>query len=238
MAAALARSHVPTVADGYARLPFLGQLPDRVREAVLDRAVTRTLTRGSAAFWQGESMRLLPVVLAGHGKLMRNSAAGREVVMDFVGPGAAPCWAEILGDSVVPMSFVAVEDCVVAFLPLAPIRHCISTDVRSTLAYAELIASDHRVLTQQLSETRAPSVPARLGGLLLYLLDRRSEPGSRWIPIRLTRQDLADAAGTTVETAIRLMRKWEKAGLLETRRDGIHIKDLDGLREVADGGDA
>ena len=233
--AAVTPSPLPT---GYDKLRLLGALPPRVKDAALDRAITRKLSRGTPVFWQGERLRMLPVVLEGHGKLMRNTPGGREVVVDFVGPGGAPCWPEILGDAPLPVSFIAVEKCVVAFLPIAPIRHCISTDIRSALAYADLVSSDHRNLLQQLTETRAPSVPARLAGLLLFLLDRRGVPAEGWIPIRLSRQDLADAAGTTVETAIRLMRKWEKAELVETHREGVLIKDVNRFRDVADGSDS
>ena len=236
MAHALAQTS--TTPSGYDKLRLLNALPSRVRAAAVDRAITRKLNRGTAVFWQGERLRMLPVVLEGHGKLMRNTPGGREVVVDFVGPGGAPCWAEILGDAPLPVSFIAVEKCTVAFLPIAPVRHCISTDIRSALAYADMVSSDHRNLLQQLTETRAPSVPARLAGLLLFLLERRGDMSTGWIPIRLSRQDLADAAGTTVETAIRLMRKWEKADLVETHREGVLIKDLNRFRDVADGSDS
>lgn len=236
MAHALATQPCPAP-TGFDQLSLVASLPGRVRAAAIDRSVTRTLSRGTAVFWQGEHLRLLPVVLEGHGKLVRNTAGGREVVVDFVGPGGAPCWPEILGAAPLPVSFIAVEPCMVGFLPIAPICHCISSDVRSALAYADLVSSDHRALLHQLTETRAPSVPARLAGLLLFLLDRRGDASAGWIPIRLSRQDLADAAGTTVETAIRLMRKWEKAELLETHREGVLIRDVARFRDVADGTD-
>ncbi|MCO4773055.1 MAG: Crp/Fnr family transcriptional regulator [Deltaproteobacteria bacterium] len=235
MAHALEQTRPFPPASGYDKLPFLEALPPRVRAATLDRAVTRRLKRGQAAFWQGEKIRLLPVVLEGHAKLIRNTAGGREVVIDFAGPGTPICWPEILGDAPLTLSFVAVEDCIISFLPIAPVRHCVSSDVRSSLAYAELVTTAHREMLQQLSATRAASVPARLGGLLMFLLERRGDMTTGWIPIRLSRQDLADAAGTTVETVIRLMRKWEKAGVLETHRAGVRILDQMVLTGAADG---
>jgi len=235
MAHALNQTRPFPPATGYDRLPFLDALPDRVRSATLDRSITRRLKRGQAAFWQGERQTRLPMVLEGHGKLIRNTAEGREVVIDFAGPGMPICWPEILGDAALSLSFVAVEDCLISFLPIAPVRHCISSDVRTALAYAELVTHERREFLQQLSATRAASVPARLGGLLLFLLERRGDAHTGLIPIRLSRQDLADAAGTTVETVIRLMRKWEKAGVLETHRDGIQILSSSVLAGSANG---
>ncbi|MGE0002488.1 MAG: Crp/Fnr family transcriptional regulator [Fimbriimonadaceae bacterium] len=50
------------------------------------------------------------------------------------------------------------------------------------------------------------------------------------LEVPLTRQDIADLAHTTVETAIRTLRSWEKAGYLATHERQISILDLGGLR--------
>jgi CRP/FNR family transcriptional regulator len=51
------------------------------------------------------------------------------------------------------------------------------------------------------------------------------------ITVPLSRQDVADMAGTVVETAIRTMSKFQKQGLIETREG--HIVLLDPHRLVA-----
>lgn len=43
------------------------------------------------------------------------------------------------------------------------------------------------------------------------------------IPVRLTRQELADLTGTTVETCIRIMSRWKKSGEVETRDKGFWL---------------
>ncbi len=217
------------------RFAFTRALPDRVRAAVEDRAVVRKFTRNTPVFWQGDRLKHLPLIIEGHLKLMRNTEGGREVVVDIVGPGDTPCWQETLGDAAAAFSMIALEDCRIAQLPVTPIRHCISSDPRSALAWAEAVGEQYRGLLAQVAATRAPSVPSRLGGLLLDLLDRHGNRRTGEIPMRLTRQDLADAAGTTVETAIRLMRKWEKAGLVETERDCLHVRNRSALQDAADG---
>ena len=220
-----------------ARFPIIAALPERVRMAVEDRAVVRKYTRNTPVFWQGDKLRNLPLVVDGHLKLMRNTEGGREVVVDVVGPGETPCWPETLTDSSAQFTLVALEDVRIAQLPITPLRHCISSDPRSAVAWANHMSRQQRALLHQVASTRAPSVPARLGGLLLHLLHRYGDTRAGIVPIRLTRQDLADATGTTVETAIRLMRKWEKAGVVETRRDSIRVLDFTRLQLAADGAD-
>ncbi len=52
----------------------------------------------------------------------------------------------------------------------------------------------------------------------------------------LTRQDVADMTGTTVETAIRVMSKFRRAELIKTRRGKVVLVDLDALQDIADSG--
>jgi CRP/FNR family transcriptional regulator len=59
----------------------------------------------------------------------------------------------------------------------------------------------------------------------------RLEDGSVRISVPLSRQDIADMAGTVIETAIRALSKFQKQGLIETQ-DG-HIILLQAHRLVA-----
>ena len=52
------------------------------------------------------------------------------------------------------------------------------------------------------------------------------------LPIRLSRQELADLAGTTLETAIRIFSRWHKAGVLETVADGFLLLDRAALERA------
>jgi CRP-like cAMP-binding protein len=80
-------------------------------------------------------------------------------------------------------------------------------------------------------------VEARLAAALLRVAERE---GTRrkdevTLPFHLTRQSLADMTGTTVETAIRVVRRWLKAGLLVDEGGRLVLGDLEGLRALAEG---
>jgi CRP/FNR family transcriptional regulator len=51
--------------------------------------------------------------------------------------------------------------------------------------------------------------------------------------MRLTKQDVADMVGTTVETSIRTFSKFKKEGLLSDTDGKILIKDRKGLSELS-----
>ncbi|CAG1772805.1 partial Transcriptional activatory protein AadR, partial [uncultured bacterium] len=56
------------------------------------------------------------------------------------------------------------------------------------------------------------------------------------IKLPLSRQDLADMTGTTIETAIRIMSKFRKEGLALTEPGGyIVVTDCDRMRALSAG---
>ena len=52
------------------------------------------------------------------------------------------------------------------------------------------------------------------------------------VTMRLSRQDIADLCGTTVESSIRTMRRFETDGLLKTSAGSILIRDLEALEDL------
>ncbi|HEY6146552.1 MAG TPA: Crp/Fnr family transcriptional regulator, partial [Thermoanaerobaculia bacterium] len=79
------------------------------------------------------------------------------------------------------------------------------------------------------------SVEYRCARLFETLASRIGQPrdGGVFVPLPLSRQEIADLTGTTVETAIRIMSRWQKSGLVETGRKGFLILDPAALREIA-----
>ena len=80
---------------------------------------------------------------------------------------------------------------------------------------------------------------ARLAAALLRLAKREGKrdekTGAVALPLRLSRQSLADMTGTTVETAIRTVSRWLKDGLLVDEGGQLVLTDLDAFSDLAEG---
>jgi CRP/FNR family transcriptional regulator len=81
-------------------------------------------------------------------------------------------------------------------------------------------------LTRRLAE-RSSRVEYRVARLFLTLADRvgRPEKDGIVVPVSLSRQEIADMVGTTQETAIRIMSRWGKDGIVVTTDAGFVIPD-------------
>ena len=89
-------------------------------------------------------------------------------------------------------------------------------------------------LAQRIAEVSGARVETRFAHLFLKLADRVGRPrdGAVFIPMALSRQELADLTGTTIETCIRLMSRWGKEGVVETEKDGFVLVDRSALEEL------
>ncbi|MDE2491141.1 MAG: Crp/Fnr family transcriptional regulator [Elusimicrobia bacterium] len=81
--------------------------------------------------------------------------------------------------------------------------------------------------SQSLRALAAAPARARLPRILLWLCDKLGPD------IPLTRRALAEAAGVTTETAIRLLSPLEKSGVIRTRRGVVTVRDARRLSELA-----
>jgi CRP/FNR family transcriptional regulator len=91
-------------------------------------------------------------------------------------------------------------------------------------------------LTRRIPEVAGGRVETRLAHLFLKLADRMGEPRpeGRLVALSLTRQELADLTGTTIETCIRVMSRWGREGIVSTVSEGFLVKDLPALRRLVE----
>jgi len=90
-------------------------------------------------------------------------------------------------------------------------------------------------LTNRLANLSGARVEERVARLFLQKLDElgRPERGGHFLPLALTRQEIADLAGTTIETAIRVMSRWSKTGIVVTETEGFLVLDRVALEHLA-----
>ena len=90
-------------------------------------------------------------------------------------------------------------------------------------------------LTNRLAELSGSRIEPRFARLFLKLAGEmgRAERGGTFVPLALSRQELADMTGTTIETGIRIMSRWGKQGIVRTDKDGFVILDRLALESAA-----
>jgi len=96
-------------------------------------------------------------------------------------------------------------------------------------------------MCQRVEELAGIKVEQRIAMLLLKLADRAGVPlqkGGIRVPVPLSRQDIADLCGTTIETSIRVMSGLRKKGVVTNAARGFVVECRESLEQIVNQGPA
>ena len=192
-------------------------------------------SRAAGSFTRNPS-RSVVTIASGRVKVVKMIPSGKEIILEIFGPGD-PVGAVVAYEGrPYPASAIAIEhsECILVrrneFFALF--------ECHPSLARGFLSGMAQRIveLTRRIPEVAGGRVETRFAHLFLKLAARmgRPQPGGRFVPMPLSRQELADLTGTTIETCIRIMSRWGKEGIVTTERDGFLVMDTAALERRAE----
>lgn len=206
---------------------------DRQRLAAV--ASVRAYDKGAALFSEGDASDQLFSLVSGRVKVFKTTARGTDVILEIFGPGDPVGAVAVYESRAYPASAVALEPTTCLLIP----RHAffLLLETYPTLVRGLLIGLTHRLveLTNRLAELSGGRVEARLARFFLKLASDigQRRPEGIFIPLALSRQEIADMIGTTIETSIRIMSRWGKQDLVRTEKDGFVVLDRGALEVIA-----
>lgn len=166
------------------------------------------------------------ILSSGIVKLIKETQDGRTIIVRLVFPKDAFGWIEwgktkpkstYTAQSVLESTvyYIANQDFINLAIKYPAFAIKVSCDATTSLIQAYDI----------LKSIASGRVEERIAKVLLEIAKRIGEEkdGKIVIEAPLTRQDIAEMTGTTVETAIRVMSKWKKSGIIHTERGYIEI---------------
>jgi CRP/FNR family transcriptional regulator len=177
-------------------------------------------------------------MLSGRVKIIKHSETGKDVIIEIYGPQDAIGETSVLVGGAYTTAAVCLSETRFLCVPRGEILNLLETVPGMALRSLRGMARRQRMLMQKIKELAAGGVEYRIAHLLLKLADRVGEDETSngiTIPIVLSRQDIADLVGTTVETAIRVMSRWRKMGIVINDKRGILIRDRETLEDLAAG---
>jgi len=213
-----------SVADLLAQSTLFAPLSVEERVRLGRQFVRRTLERDEYLFFEGDPAEWLILVTQGRVKMIKHSESGRETIVATFGPGEIVGEVGVLVGEAYPATAQALEPTVT--LSLARTEYVALVRRHPDLSWA-LIEELGRRLQQSHEAVRSlavEKVERRVARVLLRMANtagERLEGGAVRITVPLSRQDIADMAGTVIETAIRTLSKFQRQGFLETREGRI-----------------
>jgi CRP-like cAMP-binding protein len=220
--------------DRLRQLPLLDTLTDADLDQLADQVRSDRFEHDAVVFYQGDPADRVWIVQSGRVKIIYQDPGGREVILEIISPGEAFGGAAIFLPRH-PATAKAMEPTETLSFPAAHFSQWLLSHPQISVKLNHLLGARLQSLmgVQIMAGER---VERRMAHILIKLADRtgRPAPNGVLIPLSLSRQDLADMAGTSLETAIRTISRFRAEGLVETRAGGfLLIKDLARLRSQA-----
>jgi CRP-like cAMP-binding protein len=216
-------------------IPIYRRLPPEERQRLAAVSQVRAYSRGETIFAEGNASEVFYTIARGRVKVFKMTPAGKDLILEIFGPGDPLGAVAVYESRPYPASAMALEDTV-----------CLLTRRQDFFALLErhpslvrslLLGLTRRLveLTNRLAELTGGHVEPRFSRLFLKLADQMGTPAPQgvFIPLPLSRQELADLTGTTVETCIRIMSRWGKEGLVETAKEGFILLDRQALEALS-----
>lgn len=192
---------------------------------VKPRLVERSFARRQLLYLEGAPADRLWIVRRGAVRLFKSSRRGQVLTLDRLGPGEMFGAVSALEPQSYPSSAEASEAGSAWVLPREAFARLLESEPQLALEVLRVVARRLREAENRLRAAAQDPAPARLAQALLF--------SARAGEAHVTRRTLAEAAGTTVETAIRVLRRFEHEGWVRGEVGIIHLLDEPALRRLA-----
>jgi CRP/FNR family transcriptional regulator len=226
---------VPAPLDSLARTPIFRRLKPEDRERVAAVSRSQTYERGNVLFSEGDPSDSFYVVTAGRVKVSKLTPGGKEIILEIFGVGDPLGAVAVYEGFPFPASATALEPTTCVLIPRQAFFELLER--HPSLVRGLLLGLTSRLveLANRLAELTGTKVEARMARLFLKMADEMgsSQAGGQFIPMALSRQELADLTGTTIETAIRVMSRWQKQQIVLTEKEGFLIANRHALEALS-----
>ncbi len=186
-------------------------------------------------FSEGDQPEWFYIVSKGKVKITKLSHDGKEIILELISPPDIFGGVAVLRNFPYPANAVAMEDSEVIKISRKNLMRLVDRFPNLMYCIALQLGDRMKSSYDSLKNIALERVEARIAALLLKLAGKVGveKKDGLLIDMRLTKQDVADMVGTTVETSIRTFSKFKKEGLVADTDGKIIIKDKEGLEEMA-----
>lgn len=211
-------------------------LDDAAMARMLARATSRRIARDEAVFEQGATADYFYVLVEGRLMVSQVTVDGRQVIVRVVHPGDLFGIARALRRTDYPGTARAVVDSRVLVWPMSEWDGVVVTNPHLAVTAMQTIGQRLDEAHTRLREMSTQEVERRVAHTVLRLIDAAGRPVAEGVAIDfpISRQDIAEMAGTTLHTVSRILSAWDDRGLVICGRQKLTIRDRGGLEQIAE----
>lgn len=216
-------------------IPIFSTLNEEEIQEILPYVSKEKFRKKKEIFSEGDQPEWFYILVSGKVKITKLSHDGREIILELISPPDFFGGFAVLKGFKYPANAFAMEDSTIVRISRNNLMKIIDRFPNVMYDIMSNLGDRMREFQDTLKNIALERVESRIAALLLKLADktgRKIDTGSVLIDMRLTKQDIAEMVGTTVETAIRVMSKFKKAGYIDDKDGKIVVRDLEAFDSI------
>jgi CRP-like cAMP-binding protein len=182
--------------------------------------------KGHHVFKEGSMPKGLFCIRSGKVKLVQLGADGKDQIVQMLKSGDVLGHRAIFGNDVHSSTAEAMEDTKICYFPRNLFYELVEHNGKLILKFANLLACELKEAERKITTTAQQSVLVRISESLILLIEKYGvDDISHALKIQISREDMANMAGTTRESATRSLSKLKGLGIIELSGKNILILD-------------
>jgi CRP/FNR family transcriptional regulator len=207
---------------GWIRQEPFENLPDSVKRRMMQAAQPHRLPAGAVLFQEGDPADSLWILEEGWAQLVKRRLDGKSLTLDLVTPKDRFFGISAFSGDTYLATAVAVTPIMALRIPGVILRQLLRSYPSFGVCVVKIFSARFHHMAAAYSAAFAP-VEQRITSVLLRL----DEDFGATLPV--TRRQIAELAGTTVETAIRVTNRMRRENLVLMHRGQIVLVNPQGL---------
>ena len=217
------------------KIDLFKNLSDEELKELEHYITTATFRKKDDIFTEGDAPEWFYIVSTGKVKVTKISHDGKEIILEIISPYDIFGGVAVLRNFPYPANAVAMEDSEILKISRKNLMRLVDRFPNLMFCIALQLGDRMKSSFDSLKNIALERVEARIAALLLKLGNKVGVETKEGLVIdmRLTKQDVADMVGTTVETSIRTFSRFKKEGLVTDSDGKIIIKDRERLAALS-----
>lgn len=210
---------------------MMQDLSDSDQEILKHKKKQLIYSRGENIIKQGAFANYVIYIQSGLVKVYLQTAPGKRVNIRIAGPGDYLAISSLFGEEFYTYSAVAIKEAEICMIDKEGLRQLLHSNTEFALGITTQNIRCESHLFNLISSISQKQMRGKLATALLYLSSDAFLKED--IFKHLTRQDMAEFAAITTESAIRYLKEFEKEGMVVLKGKDIRITDLARLTDIA-----
>ena len=195
---------------------------DPLMELAADRN-TNLYKKKQVIYTEGNHPNRLYYIQKGKVKTFKSNEDGKELTIGLFNEGEFLGYTALLEETVYKETAEVIEDAELAIIPKEEFEQLLHSNREVTQKFIKMLAKNITEKEEQLLSLAYNSLRKRVAIVLISLQTKYQNPGDENFSMHISREDLANIAGTATESLIRTLSDFRSEKLIDIKDGNIII---------------